>query len=44
MKINKKNVYFNVEEFTLLQGDSFKILKKIDVKSVDMIFADPPYF
>lgn len=44
MKVNKKNVYFNVEEFTLLQGDSFKILKKIDVKSVDMIFADPPYF
>lgn len=44
MKINKKNIYFEEEGFTLLNGDSFKFLKKIDKKSVDMIFADPPYF
>lgn len=44
MNIAKKNIYFNDEGFTLLNGDSFKLLKKIDEKSVDMIFADPPYF
>lgn len=42
--MNKKNIFFNKEGFSLLKGDSFKILKKIDEKSVDMIFADPPYF
>ena len=30
--------------FTLVEGDSFKILKKFEEKSIDMIFADPPYF
>ena len=40
----KKDVFFQDENFTLLKGDSFKILKKIEPKSVDMIFADPPYF
>lgn len=44
MDINKKDIYFEGEGFTLLNGDSFKLLKKIDEKSVDMIFADPPYF
>lgn len=37
-------VYYEYENFTLLHGDSFKILKKLEPKSVDMIFADPPYF
>lgn len=32
------------ECFTIIEGDSFKVLKTIDKKSVDMIFADPPYF
>lgn len=42
--MNKKNVFFQDEGFTLLLGDSFKLLKKVEPKSVDMIFADPPYF
>ena len=40
----KRDVFFQDESFTLLKGDSFKLLKKIEPKSVDMIFADPPYF
>lgn len=40
----KEDIYFEGEEFTLLKGDSFNILKKIEPKSVNMIFADPPYF
>ena len=41
---NKKDVFFQDNDFTLLKGDSFKLLKKIEPKSVDMVFADPPYF
>jgi len=40
----KRDVFFQDGDFTLLKGDSFKLLKKIEPKSVDMIFADPPYF
>lgn len=40
----KKDIFFQENSFTLLEGDSFKLLKKIEPKSVDMIFADPPYF
>ena len=40
----KRDVYFQENSFTLLNGDSFKLLKKIEPKIVDMIFADPPYF
>ena len=36
--------YFNEDGFTLYLGDSIKLLKKIEPKSIDMIFADPPYF
>ena len=36
--------YFKDKNFSLYQGDSLKILKKIKDNSVDMIFADPPYF
>lgn len=36
--------YFDEEGFSLLLGDSLKLLKKIDSDSIDMIFADPPYF
>lgn len=37
--------YFKSEDraFTLLQGDSFKLLSQFDFK-FDMVFADPPYF
>ena len=36
--------YYEDENFKLIQGDSLKILKGIEPKSIDMIFADPPYF
>lgn len=36
--------YYEDGEFKLIHGDSFKILRKLEPKSVDMIFADPPYF
>ena len=36
--------YYNEDNFKLLWGDSLKLLKKFEPKSVDMIFADPPYF
>lgn len=42
--IKKADIYFNDEQFLLLKGDSFKLLKKIEPMSVDFIFADPPYF
>ena len=41
--MNKK-VVINDENFILYNDDCFKRLKKIEAKSVDMIFADPPYF
>lgn len=40
----KVPLYFETEEAQLIQGDSFKMLTKIEPESVDMIFADPPYF
>lgn len=42
--INKRSIYFESENFTLIKGDSFNVLKKIEPKTVDFIFADPPYF
>lgn len=39
-----KKVYYQDDNFTLIHGDSFKVLKKIEARSIDMIFADPPYF
>lgn len=44
MNFNKKDIYFKQDDFILLKGDSFKLLKKIEEKTIDMIFADPPYF
>lgn len=44
MNINKKNIYFEDVGFTLLKGNSFNLLRKIENKTIDMIFADPPYF
>jgi len=40
----RKKYYFEDEQFKLILGDSLKELKKIEPKSIDMIFADPPYF
>ena len=36
--------YYKTDNTTLFKGDSLEILKKIDDNSVDLIFADPPYF
>lgn len=44
LDILKDNMYFNSNDFTLIKGDSFNILTNIKSKSIDMIFADPPYF
>ena len=40
----KVPLYYETEESQLVLGDSFKILTKMEPESVDMIFADPPYF
>ncbi len=42
--MNRLKYYYENHNFKLIQGDSLAILKKIEPKSVDMIFADPPYF
>jgi len=44
MHIPKKDIYFSKNNFTLLKGDTFKLLKHIELKTIDFIFADPPYF
>jgi len=36
--------YFKDKHFYLYQGDCLKVLKNIKDNSIDMIFADPPYF
>ena len=38
--------YFKSENgsFSLINGDTFKVLKKIEDKTFDIIFADSPYF
>ncbi len=41
---DKTPIYYSKENITLLLGDSFKLLKKIKKNSINMIFADPPYF
>jgi len=40
----KKRLVYNKNGCQLFLGDSFRILKSIQPESVDMIFADPPYF
>ena len=42
---NKKQSSFYENSLAqVIQGDSFQVLTKIKSESVDMIFADPPYF
>nr|VFK22011.1 MAG: site-specific DNA-methyltransferase (adenine-specific) [Candidatus Kentron sp. MB]VFK27622.1 MAG: site-specific DNA-methyltransferase (adenine-specific) [Candidatus Kentron sp. MB]VFK74362.1 MAG: site-specific DNA-methyltransferase (adenine-specific) [Candidatus Kentron sp. MB] len=36
--------FFTAENFTLYLGDSLTLLDELPEDSVDMIFADPPYF
>ncbi len=40
--MNKQVISFPT--YTLYQDSCFKVLKKLDSKSIDFIFADPPYF
>lgn len=42
--LDEKSVFFSSDNFTLINGDTFELLKKVQEKSVDLIFADPPYF
>lgn len=45
-KLLKKNtsIYHELENSRLILGDSFDILPKFKKESIDVIFADPPYF
>lgn len=40
----KVPLFYETNECQIVHGDSFKILPKMKPESVDMIFADPPYF
>jgi len=40
----KNKPYFVKESFVLYKNDCFKILEQLPENSIDMIFADPPYF
>lgn len=40
----RKKYYYETDNFKLILGNSLKELNKIESKSIDMIFADPPYF
>jgi len=51
MKSNKKTLskvkqkpYFSKDNFVLYNANSIEFLKQIPENSIDMIFADPPYF
>jgi len=39
-----KSLYYKENGFKLYRGNCLKVLPKIKEKSVDLIFADPPYF
>lgn len=42
--IKKQPLIVNADMYQLVLGDTFKTLPKIQRESIDMIFADPPYF
>ena len=44
MKRKLPKPYYSKNGATLYKGDSLKLLKKIEDESIDLIFADPPYF
>lgn len=51
MSINKKILtsikqkpYFSKDNFVLYKNDCLKVLEQLPENSIDMIFADPPYF
>jgi len=40
----KNKPYFTKDNFILYKNDCLKILEQIPENSIDMVFADPPYF
>ena len=36
--------YYKTRDVSLYQGNSLELLQNISENSIDMIFADPPYF
>jgi site-specific DNA-methyltransferase (adenine-specific) len=42
----ENNNFYNIDEIknSIIEGDTIEELKKIPDKSIDLIFADPPYF
>lgn len=44
MGLLMNDIYFSQNSFILFHGDLFDIINKLKSKSIDMIFADPPYF
>lgn len=36
--------YFQKDDFSLYHSDAIKLMKQLPESSVDMVFADPPYF
>ncbi|MFQ6579938.1 hypothetical protein ACLO6L_16915, partial [Enterococcus casseliflavus] len=43
MKVEIEPKYFGDESKKIIHGDALSELKKMSSKSVDLIFADPPY-
>ena len=41
---NGMYVFYQTENAQMLLGDTFELLQKLRPESVDVIFADPPYF
>lgn len=40
----KQSFYYNLKDFALIKDDCLNVLKNVKSKSIDVIFADPPYF
>lgn len=40
----KQKPYFSKDDFVLYKNDCLKLLEQLPKNSIDMIFADPPYF
>ncbi|MDE8125351.1 site-specific DNA-methyltransferase [Erysipelothrix rhusiopathiae] len=44
MRTAREFKVFDQEDFILIEDNCFNILEKIEKHSIDMVFADPPYF
>ena len=42
--IGDLSTYYKTDDAILILGDSFSVLEKLEPESIDMVFADPPYF